>query len=51
LAFSIQLEGEINFPEILSDPLPIIVEALKKYKIKNDLWDNLPDLEILKAQC
>jgi transglutaminase-like putative cysteine protease len=47
LAFPIQLEGEINFPEILSDPLPIIVEALKKYKTKDDLWNNLPDLKAI----
>lgn len=47
LAFSIQLEGEIDFPEILCDPLPIVVKTLKKYKVKEDLWDNLPDLHTI----
>jgi len=43
LAFSIQLEEEINFPKILADPLPLIIEALKKYQTKDELWVNLPD--------
>jgi transglutaminase-like putative cysteine protease len=43
LAFSIQLEGEIDFSEKLSDPLPLIVKALKTYKTKDELWSNLPD--------
>jgi len=45
LAFSIQLSGEIDFSEILPDPLPIVVEALKRYKTKDSLWSNLPDLK------
>jgi transglutaminase-like putative cysteine protease len=43
LAFSIQFEGEIDFSEKLSDPLPLIVKALKTYKTKDELWSNLPD--------
>lgn len=31
-------------PEILSDPLPIIIETLRKYKTKDELLNNLPDL-------
>ena len=45
LAFSINLKGEIDFPKILPDPLPIIIESLNKYKTKDDLWNNLPDLK------
>lgn len=47
LAFCVQLEGEMDFPEILTDPLPIIIEALKTYRTKNELWNNLPDAQKL----
>lgn len=47
LAFSVKLEGEIDFPEIFTDPLPIIIESLKKYKAKDELWDNLPDVQTI----
>ena len=47
LAFPIRLEGEIDFPTILPDPLPIIIETLRKYPVKDELWDNLPDLEVI----
>ena len=45
LAFSIRLKGEIDFPAILPDPLPIIIETLRKYPVKDELWNNLPDLQ------
>lgn len=44
LAFSVHIEGEIDFPDILSAPHPVVIEALKKYNTKDELWDNLPDL-------
>lgn len=47
LAFSIQIEGEIDFTNILPDPLPIIIKTLMKYKVKDELWDNLPDLQTI----
>ena len=47
LAFSIQLDGEIDFPEILPDPLLIVVAALKRYKVKDELWENLPDVQVI----
>ncbi len=47
LAFSTRIHGEIDFPEILSDPLPIIIESLRHYKTKNELWNNLPDLQFI----
>lgn len=43
LAFSIQHKEEIDFPQILADPLPIVIEALNKYETKDELWANLPD--------
>jgi transglutaminase-like putative cysteine protease len=45
LAFVVNIDGEIDFPKILSDPLPIIIEVLRKNKTKDDLWKNLPDLQ------
>ncbi|GBC61647.1 transglutaminase family protein [Desulfonema ishimotonii] len=47
LAFQIQFEKEIDFQEILSEPLSEIIEALKKYKTKDELWNNLPDAKLL----
>ena len=48
LAFPIQSVEEINFPEILTDPLPVIIKTLKKYTVKDVLWDNLPDLKTIR---
>ncbi len=45
LAFAVNIDGEIDFPQILSDPLPIVIEVLKDYKTKDELWNNLPDLQ------
>jgi transglutaminase-like putative cysteine protease len=45
LAFTANIDGELDFPQILSDPLPIIIEVLRKYKNKDELWDNLPDIQ------
>jgi len=45
LAFSAQIKGEIDFSEILSDPIPIIIEALRQNKSKDELWNNLPDTQ------
>jgi hypothetical protein len=47
LAFTVQTEGEADLPEIWAEPLGIVVEPLRKYKIKDQLWDNLPDIQII----
>jgi hypothetical protein len=47
LAFTAQIEGEADLPEIWSEPLEIIVKTLKKYKNKDQLWNNLPDIQIM----
>ena len=46
LAFAVRLEGEIDFPGVWPDPLPIVVEALRSYKTADTLWENLPDLPL-----
>ena len=47
LTFRIQIEGEADLPEIWAEPLDIIVKTLRKYKIKDQLWNNLPDIQII----
>lgn len=47
LAFSIEYEDEIDFQKILSEPLPLIIKALKRYKTKDELWSNLPDAKAI----
>jgi len=43
LAFRLNLTQERNFPEILSDPMPIVIESLRKYSTWDALYRNLPD--------
>ena len=46
LAFSINLKFEADLPEIWSEPLPIIVSVLNKYETYEDVYYNLPDIEL-----
>jgi transglutaminase-like putative cysteine protease len=48
LAFPIAMEGEADLPEIWSEPLPVVVEALRSYQTYDTLWENLPDIELLR---
>ncbi len=50
LAFSVQIRGEVNLPEIWYDPLPVIVEVLRQYNTKDELWENLPDIQIVSTK-
>ena len=47
LAFRIQIEGETDLAEIWPDPLEVIVKTLRKYTTKDQLWNNLPDIQII----
>ena len=47
LAFTVQVEGEADLAEIWPDPLDIVVERLRKYQTKEQLWNNLPDIEVI----
>ena len=44
LAFELQ-EHEVDLPSILEDPLPEVLEALKKYKTYNSMINNFPDIK------
>ncbi len=48
LAFPIVTLGEVDFPEIYSEPLPIIIKSLTNGKDYQDIANNLPDLEVIK---
>lgn len=47
LAFRVRLPEEADLPEIWTDPLPVVVEALRLYTTWDALWENLPDIELL----
>jgi hypothetical protein len=47
LAFTVQIEGETDLPEIWPNPLDIVIERLRKYQTKDQLWENLPDIQII----
>jgi transglutaminase-like putative cysteine protease len=43
LAFRLNFPEEKNFTEILPDPLPVVVTALRRYSRWDELYQNLPD--------
>ena len=47
LAFTIRVEGEADLPEILAEPLPVIIKALETNATFMDVANNLPDIEIV----
>ncbi len=44
LAFPIVTEGEADLPEILAEPLDIVIQTLEQYKTYQDVAANLPDV-------
>ncbi|NPE30267.1 transglutaminase family protein [Methanococcoides sp. SA1] len=48
LAYEIKVKGEADLPEIWPDPLPVIVDLLKKYDNYEDVWENLPDIPLIE---
>lgn len=49
LAFHVRLPEEADLPEIRTDPLPVVVDALRSYDTWDALWENLPDIELLQT--
>ena len=43
LAFKLESEGEVLFPQIWAEPLPQVVQALRSYSTWDEVWRNLPD--------
>ena len=48
LAYSINLNQEADLPEIWSEPLNLVTDVLEKYRTYQDVYNNLPDIELLK---
>lgn len=48
LAFPINLKNEADLPEIWHEPMPVIVSVLEKYKTYTEVYNNLPDIELIK---
>jgi transglutaminase-like putative cysteine protease len=46
LAFHLRFPLEKSFPEILPDPLPVVVTALRTYSTWETLYKNLPDWDL-----
>lgn len=49
LAFAPKEKQEVDLPEIWADPLPLVVEALKKYQDIAELHRNLPNIQMLSC--
>ena len=49
LAFPIVTPGEADLPEIWAEPLPVVIQVLKQSKNYQEVADNLPDVELVKA--
>lgn len=50
VAFLPRLTGEADLPEIWPDPLPVVVQVLRSHKTWDELWENLPDIELLTVR-
>lgn len=50
LAFKIQFEEEVDFPIIFAEPLNVVVEALERHLLWDELLQNLPDCSLESAQ-
>jgi len=48
LAWLPQTDGEMDLPEIWPDPVPVVVQCLKKYQGWDRVEANLPDIVLLK---
>jgi transglutaminase-like putative cysteine protease len=46
LAFPIVAASERDFPEIRGEPLPVVVQALTRNNTVEQVFENLPDIEI-----
>jgi transglutaminase-like putative cysteine protease len=51
LAFKLSHPKERDFPEILADPLPVVVSALRTHQTWDALYKNLPDWQSAWLPC
>lgn len=50
LAFKIQCSEEVDFPMIFAEPLDVVVQALQRYRLWDELLQNLPDCSLEDVQ-
>lgn len=50
LAYPIIVDGEADLPEIWSEPLNIVIQALKQGKNYINVAENLPDIELINQK-
>jgi len=48
LAFRLNDSCEADLPEIWAEPLPVVVEVLETYQTYDEVYNNLPDVELIK---
>jgi hypothetical protein len=46
LAFDITESTERDLPEIWPEPLPVVVRALTLHRTVEEVYENLPDIEL-----
>lgn len=49
LAFGVINSAERDFPEIWAEPLPLIIKTLTEHKTVEEVFKNLPDIEVMQA--
>lgn len=47
LAFPVNLANEADLPEIWTTPLPVVVSVLETSKTYSEVYDRLPDIELI----
>lgn len=47
LAFPVKLANEADLPEIWATPLPVVVSVLEASKTYSEVYDRLPDIELI----
>jgi transglutaminase-like putative cysteine protease len=45
LAFTPAAPGEVDYPDILAEPLDVVVRVLRGRRTWNEVWQNLPDVD------
>ena len=48
LAFSVDSDGEVDFPNCMAKPLPLVISTLKAHRTFITLNENLPDAETIE---
>ena len=49
LAFTLKFPGEIDFPEIWPEPLPMVIKTLQTFRTYKEVNDNLPDVDLINT--